>query len=154
MEPITICLICFAAVGLWTVFFALRGARSLLIALFEVLLWTIGGLIGYGLLNLVFNFIIILFTDASVLGDMIKESFGGIGVFIFVLAILAGIGYVLFLCGSFVFGIVTMVAGFLWTFIVQWVVILFVAVYDYLETKSNNLYGLMIHKIYDHIAKS
>lgn len=154
MEPITICLISLAAIALWLVFLALRGAESLFLATFESVLWAACGLIGYGFLHLFFNFVIILFTDFSVLGDIIEESFGGIGGLILVIVLLVVIGAIIWFFGSIILGVLLWLVGFIWEFILSRLLDMLLKIYVFLEETAKDLFELMVNKLYEHIAKS
>lgn len=154
MNPIIICLICLGAIAVWILFLAVQGIESLLRATAKSVLWALGGLAGYGVLYLLLHLIMILGTDSSVLGDIIRETFGGVGVLIAFVVILGIIGAIVAFFGRIIFGVLLAIATAVCQYILLPLIAIFVGLYAYLEEKISQLFERVVNKLYRRIAES
>lgn len=152
MAPIVLCLLCFAAVALWFVYSTMSGIRALITASMEMLIYIVYALLGFAIAYLCFNFVIILFTDISVLWDLIKEFFSSLGGFWGVVAIIVGLALVGFICGL-LSAVVAIIGPILFYIAVGALTIVYV-VFEFIEDKSRYGYSIVVTKIANRLVKN
>lgn len=153
MTPIIVCLLCLAAVVLWTVYSTMCGIRAFGGALMEEVIYIVYALLAFGAAYLCMNTLIILFTDFSYFWELIKEFFASLGGFWGILGTIVGIVVVvgiLAYLGSFLLGILLIVGEFL-IYAVLFVLGALLAIFEFIEEKSKLGYEVVVTKIANRI---
>lgn len=94
MTPILVCLLCLAAGILWCIYTTICRLRAVIVAVVEFIAWLAIGGIGYLLVRLGWSAIVILFTNISVFGEILKGFWDSLGGFLGLIAIVFAIGLV------------------------------------------------------------
>lgn len=146
MAAIVLCLLCLVAAALWLICTTMCTIRAFVTASMEVLVYLVAALMGYAALYLGFQFLIIVFTDISVLWDIIVSLFSNIGGLIAVIVIVG----ILIAVGSFLMPALV-VGGTVLLYVASAVMAVVLVVFEFIETKSQAGYNAVVSKIANRI---
>ena len=132
MTPIILCLCSLAAIVLWSINVTLNTIKSAIVATIELIVKAVICLVGILALYAVFYFLIAVATDISVLGELLGNLLQ-----LVIGLVIAGVGIAILVA------IVVYLGSWIWR-IVEFVLGLLLAFYDWVEEKTHDGYNALL----------